>query len=43
MEGLAQAAIAEREGISPSAVSQRVRSGGLAVLIAANERLGTMP
>lgn len=37
--GASQAAIAEAEGISASAVSQRVRGDGLAVVVAAQELL----
>jgi SatD family (SatD) len=42
MEGQAQTQLADREGISPSAVSQRIRSGGLAVIVAAHEQLGAV-
>jgi len=40
MSGQAQRAIADDVGISASAVSQRVRNDGLAVLLAAEEMLG---
>lgn len=43
MSGATQAGVAEAEGISPSAVSQRVRSGGLGVLVLAAEDLGRLP
>lgn len=39
LDGLSQAELAEQEGISASAVSQRVRSDGLAVVLAASELL----
>lgn len=42
MEGKTQAAVAAQEGISPSAVSQRIRSGGLAVIVAAEAQLGSV-
>jgi hypothetical protein len=40
LEGRTQREIAEAEGVSASAVSQRVRSDGLAVIVAAEEMLG---
>lgn len=40
MEGRSQRDIAEAEGVSASAVSQRVRHDGLAVILAADELLG---
>jgi hypothetical protein len=40
IEGRTQREIADAEGVSASAVSQRVRSDGLAVLVAAEEMLG---
>ena len=40
LDGRTQREIADAEGISASAVSQRVRSDGLAVLVAAEEMLG---
>jgi hypothetical protein len=39
LAGRTQAELAEEEGISPSAVSQRVRNDGLAVIVAADELL----
>lgn len=39
MNGSTQAAVAESEGISASAVSQRVRADGLAVIVAAHRDL----
>src|SRR5690606_39623358 len=39
LAGRTQAELAEDEGISPSAVSQRVRNDGLAVIVAADEML----
>jgi len=42
MSGASQREIAERLGISPSAVSQRVRSDGLAALMSADEKMGTI-
>ncbi|MCW2760342.1 MAG: hypothetical protein JWR85_543 [Marmoricola sp.] len=39
LAGRSQAELAEDEGISPSAVSQRVRKDGLAVIVAADELL----
>lgn len=43
MEGDTQQDIAEREGISPSAVSQRMRRDGIAVALAAMTTLGGLP
>ena len=40
MAGASQREIAERLGVSPSAVSQRVRSDGLAALVSADEKMG---
>jgi hypothetical protein len=40
LAGMSQDAVAAREGISPSAVSQRVRRGGLATLVASDAYLG---
>jgi hypothetical protein len=40
LSGRTQREIAEKEGISPSAVSQRVRTDGLAALVATEEILG---
>lgn len=40
LDGKAQRDIAEGLGISPSAVSQRVRSDGLAAIVAADEMMG---
>lgn len=40
LEGRSQAALAEQEGISPSAVSQRMRHDGLAAVLVADELLG---
>ena len=37
VDGRRQAELAEDEGISASAVSQRVRNDGLAVIVAADE------
>lgn len=42
MDGRAQTELAAQEGISPSAVSQRIRSGGLAVVMAAEAQLGAV-
>ena len=39
VDGRSQAELAEEEGISPSAVSQRMRKDGLAVVVAADELL----
>lgn len=40
MAGRSQREIAERLGVSPSAISQRVRSDGLAALVAADQAMG---
>jgi DNA-binding transcriptional LysR family regulator len=40
MSGTSQREIASRLGVSPSAVSQRVRSDGLAALVSADETMG---
>ena len=42
MSGASQREVAERMGISPSAVSQRVRSDGLAALMAADRAMGNI-
>jgi len=42
MAGTSQREIAERLDISPSAVSQRVRSDGLAALVSADETMGAI-
>ncbi|WP_300683237.1 SatD family protein [Nocardioides sp.] len=42
LAGMSQDAIAAQEGISPSAVSQRVRRGGLAALAASDAYLGEL-
>jgi DNA-binding transcriptional LysR family regulator len=42
MSGSSQREVAERLGISPSAVSQRVRSDGLAALVAADHAMGAI-
>jgi DNA-binding transcriptional LysR family regulator len=42
MAGASQREIAQELGISPSAVSQRVRSDGLAALVAADEQMGAI-
>jgi len=42
MAGTSQREIAERLGVSPSAVSQRVRSDGLAALVSAAETMGAI-
>jgi hypothetical protein len=42
VHGVTQADVAAAERISPSAVSQRIRSGGLSVILAAQERLGAV-
>ena len=39
LDGASQAELAEREGVSASAVSQRIRNDGLAVILAADELL----
>lgn len=43
LEGMTQRELAEAEGISPSAVSQRVRADGLAVIVRCHELLRTLP
>jgi hypothetical protein len=43
MAGRSQTEIAAEEGISPSAVSQRIRSSGLAVILAAQAELEAIP
>lgn len=43
LAGMTQKELAEAEGISPSAVSQRVRSDGLAVVVRCHELLRTLP
>jgi hypothetical protein len=43
LEGLTQKDIAAREGITPSAVSQRVRSDGIGVAMEAMRMLGELP
>lgn len=40
LDGVSQRELAETEGVSPSAISQRVRHHGLAVLVAQDELLG---
>jgi len=40
LSGRTQREIAEKQGVSPSAVSQRVRHDGLAALVAAERLLG---
>ncbi len=42
LDGVSQRELAEQEDITPSAVSQRVRSGGLGVLILAEEELASV-
>ncbi len=42
LEGRSQAELAQEEGISASAVSQRVRHDGLAVILASDELLGSV-
>jgi len=42
LSGQTQREIAEALGVSPSAVSQRVRGDGLAALVVADERLGSV-
>lgn len=41
-EGRSQRELADVEGVSPSAISQRVRSGGLGVLLLAEEELAAV-
>ena len=43
LEGMTQRELAAAEGISPSAVSQRVRADGLAVIVRCHELLRTLP
>jgi len=43
LEGMTQRELAEAEGISPSAVSQRVRADGLAVILRCHDLLRTLP
>lgn len=43
VDGMTQRELAAAEGISPSAVSQRVRADGLAVIIRCHELLRTLP
>ncbi|WP_404383402.1 SatD family protein [Knoellia locipacati] len=43
LEGMTQRELAEADGISPSAVSQRVRADGLAVIMRCHELLRTLP
>ena len=43
LSGLTQKDIAEREGITPSAVSQRVRGDGIGVALEAMRMLGELP
>ena len=43
MDDATQAALAQQEGISPSAVSQRVRSDGIGAVLAAHELLRGQP
>lgn len=43
LDGASQAQLAAAEGISPSAVSQRVRGDGIGVLLDAQARLGGLP
>ena len=43
LDGLTQKDIAEREGITPSAVSQRVRSDGIGVAMETMRMLGELP
>jgi DNA-binding transcriptional LysR family regulator len=42
MAGASQREIAERLGVSPSAVSQRIRGDGLAALVSADETMGAL-
>lgn len=42
MAGTSQREIAERLGVSPSAISQRVRSDGLAALVSADKLMGAI-
>ncbi|GAA6526150.1 SatD family protein [Intrasporangium sp. DVR] len=43
LEGQTQQSIAEQEGITPSAVSQRVRSDGIGVAMETIRKLGALP
>ncbi|MFW5470253.1 SatD family protein [Knoellia sp. CPCC 206435] len=43
LEGMTQRELAAAEGISPSAVSQRVRADGLAVIVRCHELLRSLP
>ncbi|KGN40245.1 SatD family protein [Knoellia aerolata] len=43
LDGMTQRELAAAEGISPSAVSQRVRADGLAVIVRSHELLRTLP
>ena len=43
LEGMTQKELAAAEGITPSAVSQRVRADGLAVILRCHELLRTLP
>ena len=43
LAGTTQRDLAEELGISPSAVSQRVRADGLGTILAAHELLGGLP
>lgn len=43
LDGMTQRELAAAEGITPSAVSQRVRADGLAVIVRAHELLRTLP
>jgi DNA-binding CsgD family transcriptional regulator len=43
LEGMTQRELAAAEGISPSAVSQRVRADGLAVVVRCHELLRSLP
>ena len=43
MHGLAQHDVAEQVGISPSAVSQRVRRDGIGIALEAMATLGDLP
>lgn len=39
MDGCPQAEVAQAEGISPSAISQRIRRDGLALILLAHDEL----
>ena len=43
LDGMTQRELAAAEGISPSAVSQRVRADGLAVIVRCHELLRDLP